>query len=64
MFAELKEATPLRGPPPNYRAHVLDRHLNPVPSEVVGELYIGGGDGARGYLRRPALTSRAVHPGR
>ena len=41
----------------NVQILILDRHLNRVPIGVPGEIHVGGDCLARGYFRRPELTS-------
>lgn len=46
----------------NTQLYVLDRHLQPLPIGVVGELHIGGEGLTHGYLNHPDLNNRKFIP--
>jgi acyl-coenzyme A synthetase/AMP-(fatty) acid ligase len=50
--------SPIGVPIPDLQLYLLDRHLQPVPLGVRGEMYIGGAGLARGYLNRAELTAK------
>ncbi|MEX3622783.1 amino acid adenylation domain-containing protein, partial [Viridibacillus arvi] len=50
-------SVPIGCPGDNVQIHILDKHLNVVPTGLVGELFISGDGLARGYLNKPELTA-------
>jgi aspartate racemase len=60
--AEVGATVSIGRPITSTQVYILDRHLNPAPIGVPGELYIGGDGLARGYLNRPELTAEKFIP--
>lgn len=63
-FKELKETGKITigKPLANVKTYVVDNQLNLLPSNIVGNLYIGGAGLARGYLNNEELTKTNFIP--
>ena len=55
-------SVPIGQPFPGTRAYVLNERLEPVPSGVLGDLFIGGSGVARGYVADPGQTAERFLP--
>jgi amino acid adenylation domain-containing protein len=49
---------PIGRPISNIQMYILDRHSQPVPIGITGEIYIGGIGVGRGYLNRQDMTAQ------
>ncbi len=56
------QTVPIGRPLSNVNVYLLDKHLNPVPHGIPGEIYIGGVCLARGYHQRPDMTATKFIP--
>ncbi|KAE8378016.1 hypothetical protein BDV26DRAFT_281393 [Aspergillus bertholletiae] len=59
-YAELP--VPLGKPLPNYALYIVDRHMEPLPQGVSGEIIIAGLGAAAGYLNNDDATSSKFIP--
>ncbi|MEO8535350.1 MAG: amino acid adenylation domain-containing protein, partial [Flavobacterium sp.] len=53
---------PIGKPLPNTTIYLLDHNLQPVPEKVIGEIYVGGDNLAKGYVNLPELTQTRFIP--
>ena len=59
---DTRDSVPIGVPADNVQVYLLDRHLNPVPAGVDGEIYVSGDGVARGYINRTELTTECFVP--
>ena len=62
LSADLGESAPIGHPIDHASAYILDNFLNPAPTGIDGDLYVGGLGLARGYHRRRAATAEKFIP--
>ena len=62
MPDELATRMPIGRPIDRVRLYIVDRHLEPVPAGVAGELCVGGVAVGRGYVHDPARTAEVFVP--
>src|SRR5207237_1526971 len=55
---DLALSVPIGIPAANAGVYILDEQLRPVPTGVIGEMYLAGDGLARGYFNRPELTAQ------
>lgn len=58
----LSRSIPIGIPLPDVDVYLLDRYNEPVPFDVLGEMFIGGAGISRGYFDRPTLTAERFVP--
>ncbi|MEH1917808.1 non-ribosomal peptide synthetase [Nostoc sp.] len=61
-ISHIIEKPPIGRPIPNTQIYILDKHLQPLPIGITGELYIAGEGLAQGYLNCPELTTEKFIP--
>ncbi|WP_454784167.1 amino acid adenylation domain-containing protein [Legionella sp. WA2024007413] len=55
---QYKHRIPIGKPALNTKLYILDKNMQPVSVEALGELYIGGDGIAKGYLNKQQLTEK------